>query len=78
MTSSDNIYLFVPNLIGYARIGLALWSFYLLPSDPLYAMSLYALSCLLDAVDGYAARSLNQSMLCIQIIHKKVLDLELY
>ncbi|KAM3863995.1 CDP-diacylglycerol--inositol 3-phosphatidyltransferase [Diretmus argenteus] len=56
-----NIFLFVPNLIGYARIVLALLSFYLMPCCPTPAIFCYLFSALLDAFDGHAARALNQS-----------------
>ncbi|XP_029914400.1 CDP-diacylglycerol--inositol 3-phosphatidyltransferase [Myripristis murdjan] len=59
--AEENIFLFVPNLIGYARIVLALLSFYLMPCCPLPAVFCYLLSALLDAFDGHAARALNQS-----------------
>jgi len=57
----ENIFLFVPNLIGYARIVLALISFYYMPFDYIRATFCYLLSGFLDAFDGYAARFLNQS-----------------
>lgn len=56
----DNIFLFVPNIIGYARIILSIISFYYMPSDYVLACSCYLLSGLLDAFDGHAARMLNQ------------------
>ena len=71
---SPNVFLFVPNLIGkrqiynykificnlgYARVILAIISFYYL-SKPALFLPLYAASCLLDALDGHAARILNQ------------------
>ncbi|KAF6737329.1 CDP-diacylglycerol--inositol 3-phosphatidyltransferase [Oryzias melastigma] len=59
--SQENIFLFVPNLIGYARVVLALLSFYLMPTCPWPAVFFYLLSGLLDAFDGHAARALNQS-----------------
>ncbi|XP_041827794.1 CDP-diacylglycerol--inositol 3-phosphatidyltransferase [Melanotaenia boesemani] len=59
--SEENIFLFVPNLIGYARVVLALLSFYLMPCCPWPAVFCYLLSALLDAFDGHAARALNQS-----------------
>ncbi|XP_075998784.1 CDP-diacylglycerol--inositol 3-phosphatidyltransferase [Genypterus blacodes] len=59
--AEENIFLFVPNLIGYARIVLALLSFYLMPFSPWPAVFCYLLSALLDAFDGHAARALNQS-----------------
>ncbi|KAJ8364357.1 hypothetical protein SKAU_G00131880 [Synaphobranchus kaupii] len=58
--AEENIFLFVPNLIGYARIVLALLAFYLMPCCPLPAVVCYLLSALLDAFDGHAARALNQ------------------
>ena len=57
---SENIFLFIPNLIGYARVLLALVAFYFMPFDPLTATILYATSCLLDAFDGAAARRFGQ------------------
>uniref|UniRef100_A0A3P9LGM9 CDP-diacylglycerol--inositol 3-phosphatidyltransferase n=1 Tax=Oryzias latipes TaxID=8090 RepID=A0A3P9LGM9_ORYLA len=59
--SQENIFLFVPNLIGYARVLLALLSFFLMPIWPWPAVFFYLLSGLLDAFDGHAARALNQS-----------------
>ncbi|XP_065663261.1 CDP-diacylglycerol--inositol 3-phosphatidyltransferase-like [Hydra vulgaris] len=58
--ASENIYLFVPNLIGYVRIIFMLVSFYFMPSSPWIAVSLYLTSEFLDAFDGHAARALNQ------------------
>lgn len=73
----ENIFLFVPNLIGsfllspsqapannatgYSRIVLALASLYYMPLHPRTCSLLYSVSCLLDALDGYAARSYEQS-----------------
>jgi CDP-diacylglycerol--inositol 3-phosphatidyltransferase len=47
--------------IGYARIVLALASLYYMPLHPRTCSLLYSLSCLLDALDGYAARAMDQS-----------------
>eukprot|EP00112_Aurelia_sp_Birch-Aquarium-sp1_P004993 Seg1566.11 transcript_id=Seg1566.11/GoldUCD/mRNA.D3Y31 product="CDP-diacylglycerol-inositol 3-phosphatidyltransferase" protein_id=Seg1566.11/GoldUCD/D3Y31 len=58
---AENVYLFVPNLIGYARVLLAFASFYYMPTSPYIAGFLYLLSGLLDAFDGHAARALNQA-----------------
>lgn len=57
---AENIFLFVPNLIGYARIVLAIVSFHYMPTSPHIAVFCYLLSGLLDAFDGHAARYLNQ------------------
>lgn len=45
---------------GYARIVLALLSFYLMPCCPWPSVFCYLLSSLLDSFDGHAARALNQ------------------
>ncbi|XP_069044485.1 CDP-diacylglycerol--inositol 3-phosphatidyltransferase isoform X1 [Lepisosteus oculatus] len=58
--AEENIFLFVPNLIGYARIALALLALYFMPTSPVPAIISYLISALLDAFDGMAARSLNQ------------------
>lgn len=57
----ENIFLFVPNLIGYGRIFLALLSFWFMPTNYVAASWCYLLSGFLDAFDGHAARALNQS-----------------
>lgn len=59
--SSTPVWLFWPNIIGYARIVLALISMWYFPSAPVTAMFCYALSAVLDAFDGWAARTYNQS-----------------
>lgn len=46
---------------GYARIVLALVSLYFMPLHPRRCSFLYSISCLLDALDGHAARVYNQS-----------------
>lgn len=60
LANTENVFLFVPNLIGYTRILLALFSFWLMPTNYALAATFYLLSGLLDAVDGYAARRLGQ------------------
>lgn len=59
--SDENIFLFVPNIIGYFRIIFALISFYYMQSDYVKATIFYGTSSLLDAFDGYAARHYNQA-----------------
>ena len=59
--ATENVYLFVPNLIGYARIVLALLATYFAPSNPFLCVTTYFTSIVLDAFDGHAARILNQS-----------------
>uniref|UniRef100_A0A336KH25 CDP-diacylglycerol--inositol 3-phosphatidyltransferase n=1 Tax=Culicoides sonorensis TaxID=179676 RepID=A0A336KH25_CULSO len=58
---TENVFLFIPNIIGYARIILALVSFYYMPSDYLVSATCYIVSVILDALDGHAARQFNQS-----------------
>ncbi|KAK2071233.1 hypothetical protein P8C59_005673 [Phyllachora maydis] len=59
--SRENIFLFVPNVIGYTRIVLAVASLYYMPLHPRTCTLLYSVSCLLDALDGYAARLFAQA-----------------
>lgn len=59
--TDENIFLFIPNLIGYSRVVLALASLYYMPLHPRTCSLLYSVSCLLDALDGYAARAYKQS-----------------
>ena len=59
--TDENIFVFVPNLIGYARVVLALVSLYFMPLHPRRCSFLYSVSCLLDAMDGWAARKFKQS-----------------
>ena len=47
-------------LVGYARIVLAILSFYFMPTDYIVATIKYLLSLLLDELDGNAARYFNQ------------------
>ncbi|XP_063979868.1 CDP-diacylglycerol--inositol 3-phosphatidyltransferase [Diachasmimorpha longicaudata] len=61
MSETENVFLFVPNLIGFARVVLAIISFYYMPTHHVIAIWCYVTSALLDAVDGHAARYFNQS-----------------
>jgi len=60
--TDENIFLFVPNLIGYTRVILAAFSLSYMSYHPKACTALYSLSCLLDAVDGQAARRLGQTL----------------
>eukprot|EP01027_Heterolobosea_sp_BB2_P017366 GEZU01024611.1.p1 GENE.GEZU01024611.1~~GEZU01024611.1.p1 ORF type:complete len:216 (+),score=66.37 GEZU01024611.1:202-849(+) len=55
------IFFWAPNLIGYARVALALISYVIAFDSPLLFSLCYLVSFLADAVDGYAARALGQS-----------------
>ncbi|XP_022204805.1 CDP-diacylglycerol--inositol 3-phosphatidyltransferase [Nilaparvata lugens] len=57
----ENIFLFVPNLIGYSRVILLIASFYFMPTNHVISCWLYVISGLLDAIDGHAARIFDQS-----------------
>lgn len=57
-----DIYTFVPNLIGFARVALLVASFFSMSSYPTLTMGFfYSTSCILDAFDGYYARKFGQS-----------------
>jgi len=62
-STQTNVFLFVPNLIGYARIVLMLVAFYFMREPDMYQITVvcYLLSQLLDAFDGHAARMLGQT-----------------
>ena len=63
INTKQSTLLYIPNLIGYLRIFLLLLSTYYatLPNPRILLFSsLYATSALLDAVDGFVARALNQ------------------
>ena len=47
--------------LGYSRIVLAVASLYYMPLHPRTCSLLYSISCLLDALDGLAARHFEQS-----------------
>jgi len=58
---SENVFLFLPNIIGYTRIILAGISLHFMSYHPKYCTIAYVISCLLDALDGQAARALGQT-----------------
>ncbi|XP_046840721.1 CDP-diacylglycerol--inositol 3-phosphatidyltransferase-like [Xenia sp. Carnegie-2017] len=58
---AENVFLFVPNLIGYARIIFAFVSFHYMADRPILFFVLYLISSLLDAFDGHFARLLGQA-----------------
>lgn len=61
MGRKENVYLFVPNIIGYIRVITAAASLYLMPRSPKLCTLIYFISCILDVFDGMAARALGQT-----------------
>lgn len=59
--STGSVYLWIPNLIGYARIIFAFIAFRYAFTDPVMTSVCYFISMFLDAFDGWAARAFNQS-----------------
>jgi CDP-diacylglycerol--inositol 3-phosphatidyltransferase len=57
----ENVYLFVPNIIGYIRVVTAATALYIMPSHPKVCTAVYFVSCILDVFDGMAARALGQT-----------------
>lgn len=55
-----DVFLFIPNIIGYVRISTAILSFMTMKNHPIWTLILYGVSGFLDAFDGYAARKFNQ------------------
>jgi CDP-diacylglycerol--inositol 3-phosphatidyltransferase len=63
MSTIRNVYNYWPNRIDYMRLALLILGVSMIDYWPMIGMSLIILSCLLDALDGYLARKLNQSSL---------------
>eukprot|EP01091_Cochliopodium_minus_P015012 TRINITY_DN5234_c0_g1_i1.p1 TRINITY_DN5234_c0_g1~~TRINITY_DN5234_c0_g1_i1.p1 ORF type:complete len:222 (+),score=27.06 TRINITY_DN5234_c0_g1_i1:90-755(+) len=59
--SNKKVFLYVPNLIGYARVITLLIGIYASMFSPIFFLLNYTISFLLDAADGWAARKYNQS-----------------
>ena len=57
---SPNVYLFVPNVIGYVRVLLTIASYYYFFDAPVLFLIFYTVAFVLDGVDGHAARYFNQ------------------
>ncbi|CCE63032.1 hypothetical protein TPHA_0D03985 [Tetrapisispora phaffii CBS 4417] len=60
LVTSNDVFLYIPNLIGYSRVVTAVLSFMAMPNHPMYTALIYTVSCLLDALDGTMARKYNQ------------------
>lgn len=52
---------YIPNVLGYVRIMLALWGLSVSSSQPMVAVSFWIVSASLDLFDGILARALNQT-----------------
>ena len=60
MKPSD-VLIFYPNIIGYFRVLFMVLSFLYSMDNWLYSVVFYGLAFFGDVVDGYVARSFNQS-----------------
>jgi CDP-diacylglycerol--inositol 3-phosphatidyltransferase len=58
--TSLDIYLLIPNLVGYFRGLLIIVAFCICFTHPYWFIVLYGMSQLLDGLDGYIARRMNQ------------------
>jgi cardiolipin synthase (CMP-forming) len=59
-TRHENIYT-IPNILTFSRLGAApLVGYFILTSQPLYALALFFYAGVTDLIDGYLARRFNQ------------------
>lgn len=56
----SNVYIYIPNLIGYFRVIFALLAFSIARKDPFRFVALYLASFICDELDGRFARQFNQ------------------
>ncbi|ETW47717.1 hypothetical protein PFMALIP_04250 [Plasmodium falciparum MaliPS096_E11] len=56
-----NVYLYIPNIIGYIRVILALLGFIISRKNLFLFVCFYSVSQVLDALDGWTARKFNQN-----------------
>ncbi|EWC87052.1 hypothetical protein PFNF54_04232 [Plasmodium falciparum NF54] len=63
-----NVYLYIPNIIGYIRVILALLGFIISRKNLFLFVCFYSVSQVLDALDGWTARKFNQRVMVICII----------
>jgi CDP-diacylglycerol--inositol 3-phosphatidyltransferase len=61
VSQQGNIWLYVPNLIGYTRIVFAIYALFISLRSPVQCMLLYFASFVCDELDGRFARLLNQT-----------------
>ena len=60
MLKTQNVFLFIPNIIGYLRYFFMVLSIFTYRDNPIYTIIFCALAGILDAFDGLAARKFNQ------------------
>ncbi|GAB68822.1 phosphatidylinositol synthase [Plasmodium cynomolgi strain B] len=58
-----SVYFYIPNIIGYIRVILALWGFMICWKNLILFAVLYGTSQILDAFDGWTARKLSTTLL---------------
>eukprot|EP01059_Diplonema_ambulator_P022847 TRINITY_DN38186_c0_g1_i1.p1 TRINITY_DN38186_c0_g1~~TRINITY_DN38186_c0_g1_i1.p1 ORF type:complete len:217 (+),score=73.41 TRINITY_DN38186_c0_g1_i1:45-695(+) len=58
--AKGNVFLFIPNVIGYFRVVLTIVSYVFFFDDPVVFLGCYTLGFALDGADGMAARYFNQ------------------
>ncbi|XP_048581971.1 uncharacterized protein LOC5511306 isoform X2 [Nematostella vectensis] len=59
--SQGNVFLFYPNIVGYFRLAFLVLAWVNIDCCPLTFLLYYGISAILDGVDGYVARSFNQT-----------------
>ncbi|THG20268.1 hypothetical protein TEA_013330 [Camellia sinensis var. sinensis] len=57
-----SVYLYIPNIIGYIRVLMNCFAFYICFSDKKLFSVLYFVSFVCDALDGWFARKFNQGL----------------
>ncbi|MBX9923453.1 MAG: CDP-alcohol phosphatidyltransferase family protein [Rhabdochlamydiaceae bacterium] len=60
MKNELSVFLYWPNIVGYLRVALLLYGLGMSWSSPLIAAVCFIVNLILDAVDGFLARFLNQ------------------
>jgi CDP-diacylglycerol--inositol 3-phosphatidyltransferase len=61
MLKTQNVFLFIPNIIGYFRYLFIILAIFTYREHPLLTILFAGLSSVLDAFDGMAARKFGQS-----------------
>ncbi|KAG5521297.1 hypothetical protein RHGRI_033747 [Rhododendron griersonianum] len=60
-----SVYLYIPNIIGYIRVLMNCFAFYICSSNKKLFSVLYFVSFVCDALDGWFARKFNQGFYCV-------------